>query len=97
MASNFIEVDSDEKSIEINGKIKFLLEDEELGQVLALLNRSGRLLLDCPNCGTTVIPQARSLFNSTGNHELKVSCVHCGKNVLVRMYPNYGFVVDLVD
>ena len=78
----------------INESIKFSMDDSLMEQMFKLLNTSGSLLLDCPWCGLTVVPQAKAAFFSSGKSELSVKCVGCGKNVNVRMFPKYGFVLD---
>jgi len=78
----------------INETIKFSMDDSLMEQMFTLLGSSGSLLLDCPWCSTTVLPQAKAEFFSSGKSEIAVKCVYCGKTVNVRMFPGYGFVLD---
>jgi len=80
----------------INDKIKFKMDDIYMGTMFSLLNKSGTLVLNCPWCGLTVIPQSNSAFVKDGKKEQRVKCVGCGKMVTVRMYSEYGFVLDEV-
>ena len=83
--------------VRINDMIKFKVDDSVMAQLIVLLSDSGSLLLDCPWCGLTVVPQARSQYSATGENEFKVSCVGCSRDVPVRMYNTYGFVVPSKD
>lgn len=82
----------------VNDLIHFELEDIELRKLLEFLHLTGcALRMDCKNCGTTVLPQARRYFSETGAEEFKVNCVGCGKEITVRMYRDYGFVIPTDD
>jgi len=81
----------------INGLIQFEVGDVALEKLLELLYRNGTLVMDCKNCGTTIIPQARSYHNTTGAEEFSVNCVNCGKSIRVRMYGKYGFILPTDD
>ena len=78
----------------INDMIKFEIGDVGMERLLSIITTyDGRLVMECPQCGLTVVPQAKSQFSITGKNEFKVSCVGCGRSMVVRMYSDYGFVL----
>ena len=79
--------------IRINDVILFDVDDSGMQRLISLCASTGSLVLDCPNCGLTLLPQARSKFMATGSNEFRVSCVGCGYSTAVRMYREYGFVL----
>ena len=79
--------------IVINGLIYFDMADSELPKLLELLYSNADLRMDCKQCGTTIIPQCRSYHSNTGETEFKINCVQCGKEMTVRMYGRYGFIL----
>ena len=81
-------------AVEINSTIKFSIDDTGMELLISMLAASGSVLLDCPWCGLTVLPQARAALHATGKNEQKVVCVGCGRKVNVRIFPDYGFVLD---
>ena len=84
--------------IVVNGLIHFDMGDVEMEKFLAILGAEGRLVVDCPNCGTTLLPQARRQHAATLETEFRVSCVHCERVYSVRMYGSgYGFVLPTDD
>jgi len=82
-------------NVTINERIKFVVDDVGMDKLISLLSNSGTLILNCPWCGLTVLPQANSGFNENGLEEQKVLCVGCGKDVRVRTYGMYGFILDI--
>ena len=78
----------------INESIKFSMDDSLMSRMISLLDSSGSLLLDCPWCSTTVVPQAKAGFSLNMENDQIVKCVYCGKMVNVRMFSSYGFVLD---
>lgn len=93
MGEHNIGIDKEHKMAEINEMIKFKIDDTVINKLIFFLASEGSLVLDCPNCGLTVIPQAKSGYAMNGENEQKISCVGCNKSMTVRMYPNYGFVL----
>ena len=83
--------------IVINGLIQFDMDDVGLEKLLTFLYGMATLRMDCKNCGTTIIPQARSYYMNTGKQEFKVECIKCGKTSTVRMYGRYGFIIPTDD
>jgi len=81
----------------INGLIRFDLGDVEMEKLLGFLYANATLIMNCRNCGTTIIPQARSQHSITGKEEFKVSCIGCGRSITVRMYGKYGFILPTDD
>lgn len=81
----------------INGLITFEVGDVELEALISFLEQHGTLRMDCRNCGTTIIPQARAQHASTGQEEFRVNCVGCGHSATVRMYGKYGFILPTDD
>ena len=80
--------------IMLNDVISFTVEDTQMAKVLSLLSTVGTLNLPCINCGLTLLPQARSHFAATSEEEFMVHCVKCNHPNTVRMYADYGFVID---
>ena len=80
--------------VSANGKIFFEIDDIGMLEVFKLLNRMGMLKMDCPGCGLTILPQVRNYYNATRSNEFSVLCVGCGRSVLVRMYDDYGFILE---
>ena len=78
----------------INEKIKFVVDDTGLNQLISLLSNVGDLKMDCSWCGLTILPQVRSKFSIDAENEFSVKCVGCGKMVMVRMYGLYGFLLE---
>jgi len=85
--------DSDNDLIVINGIIKFKIDDTARMRLIGLLKEVGMLVMDCPSCGLTIIPQSKAAYAINGQNEHTINCVGCGKSMVVRMYPNYGFVL----
>jgi ribosomal protein S27E len=81
----------------INDLITFEVGDPELEALLSFLGEHGTLRMDCRNCGTTIIPQARAQHSQTGLEEFKVDCIGCGNSITVRMYGKYGFILPTDD
>ena len=81
----------------INGLITFELGDPELEALISFLEKHGTLIMNCRNCGMTIIPQARAYHSSTGKEEFKVNCIGCGNSITVRMYGKYGFILPTDD
>lgn len=81
----------------INGLISFEVDDSGLEKLLSFLSGNAILRMDCRNCGTTIIPQARSYHSETGLEEFKVNCISCGNSISVRMYGKYGFILPTDD
>ena len=81
----------------INGLIKFEMGDVEMEKFLGILYSQASLVMNCSNCGTTIIPQCRSYFNATKQEEFKVNCVGCGKSIAVKMFGRYGFILPTDD
>ena len=94
MAENLIEIDKDDKVLEINERIRFSLNDELMQQLFKFLSSSGRVLLDCPRCSLTLIPQAKAAYAANGRNDQKVSCVGCGRTVNIRIYPTHAFILE---
>ena len=83
--------------IVINGLIKFEMGDVEMEKFLDILYANASLVMNCGNCGTTIIPQCRSYHSVTKQEEFKVVCIGCGKSIQVRMFGRYGFVLPTDD
>lgn len=81
----------------INDLIQFELGDVELEKLLEFLYRNGSLIMNCLNCGLTIIPQARNYHSTTHQEEFNVDCVGCGRTMRVRMYGKYGFILPTDD
>ena len=81
----------------INGLIKFEMGDVEMEKFLDILYVQASLVMECSNCGTTIIPQCRSYFNATKQEEFKVNCVRCNQSHTVRMFGRYGFILPVDD
>lgn len=80
-------------SIKINDVIKFEIDDVNLAKTITWLAAKSTLVMDCTQCGTTLLPQIRKHYSFTKEEEFKVSCVHCGTSNKVQFYGDYGFVV----
>ena len=85
--------DSENDLIVINGIIKFQINDTARKRLIELLLEVGSLVMDCPNCSTTVIPQSKAAYAADLENEQRINCVGCNKSMVVLMYPGYGFVV----
>ena len=83
--------------IVINGLIKFEMGDIEMEKFLDILYVNASLVMNCGNCGTTIIPQCRSYHSATKQEEFKVVCIGCGKSQAVRMFGRYGFLLPEDD
>lgn len=81
----------------INGLIKFEMGDVEMEKFLDILYVNASLIMDCWNCGTTIIPQCRSQHSATKQEEFSVNCVNCGKSIQVRVFGKYGFILPSDD
>jgi len=81
----------------INDSIQFEMGDVEMESFLRILQRDASLVMNCIDCGTTIIPQSRSYCAKTGKEEFKVNCVQCNKTHTVRMYGGYGFILPTDD
>jgi len=84
-------------TVEINGLIRFSMGDTEMERFLRVLQQDARLIMDCSQCGTTLVPQCRSHHAHTKETEFRVSCVSCGRSHTVRMYGSYGFILPTDD
>lgn len=80
-------------NVVINDIIKFEIDDVGMEGLLSFMAMNGQLVMNCPQCGLTVIPQVKSQFSATGKNEFKISCVGCSHSMVVRMYGKYGFVM----
>jgi len=81
-------------TVVINEKIKFTIDDTGMNRLFSLLNSAGMLVMDCPWCGLTILPQVRSHYHSTREKEFKVTCVGCDKIIGIRYYGDYGFLLE---
>ena len=81
--------------VTINDMLKFKVDDSVMDKLIKLLvvSDDSALILDCPNCGLTVVPQARAAYWGNKKEEQEIMCVGCSKMVSVRMYSNYGFII----
>lgn len=82
----------DNDIVVINEVIKFRIDDTGREQLIELLKRIGSIVLDCPKCNLTLVPQANAAYASNGKDAQKITCVGCGKEMVVRTYPGYGFI-----
>lgn len=82
----------------VNDLIHFELEDAELRKLFEFFSENKCMLrMDCPQCGTTIVPQAKRYFIEKFDEEFNVSCINCGLISKVRMYKDYGFVLPTDD